>query len=134
MMLGVGTLVGAGFALLIYAMAVIGLPLLLDREVDFITAMITSIGAVRAAPLPLLCWGVFIAVLTFVAMIPGFLGLFLVLPWLGHASWHLYRQTDADRLTDAGLKAGFRAPSRSACRASPVLRCCPDQAQRHRRG
>lgn len=92
MMLGVGTLVGAGFALLIYAMAVIGLPLLLDREVDFITAMITSIGAVRAAPLPLLCWGLFIAVLTFMAMVPGFLGLILVLPWLGHASWHLYRQ------------------------------------------
>lgn len=92
MMLMFGTAVGAGFAILIYAIAVVGLPLLLDREVDFITAMITSIKAVRQAPVPLLIWAAIIACLTFAALIPGFLGLLIVLPWLGHASWHLYQR------------------------------------------
>ncbi|MFK7762910.1 MAG: DUF2189 domain-containing protein [Roseobacter sp.] len=91
MMLAFGTVVGAGFAVLIFSIAVIGLPLLLDREIDFITAMITSIGAVRKAPLVLLTWAALIALLVFAAMIPAFLGLFVVLPLLGHSSWHLYR-------------------------------------------
>lgn len=90
-MLGFGTLVGGVFALLIYSISVIGLPLLLDREIDFITAMITSIGVVRRSPAVMLLWGAVIAVLSFAAMVPGFLGLWIVLPLLGHASWHLYR-------------------------------------------
>ncbi|WP_227269672.1 DUF2189 domain-containing protein [Roseobacter weihaiensis] len=92
MMLAFGTAVGAAFAVLIFSIAVIGLPLLLDREIDFITAMITSIQAVKASPIVLLSWAAIIAVMTFAAMLPWFLGLFLVLPWLGHSSWHLYRQ------------------------------------------
>ncbi|EDM71411.1 hypothetical protein RAZWK3B_14359 [Roseobacter sp. AzwK-3b] len=90
-MLGFGSLVGAGFALLLYMITVVSLPLLLDREVDFVTAMITSFQTVLANPVPMLAWGVFIAVTTFVALLPGFLGLFFVLPLLGHATWHLYR-------------------------------------------
>ena len=66
------------------------LPLLLDREVDFVTAMITSFQTVLANVLPMVAWGMAIAVLLFLAMVPGFLGLFCVLPVLGHASWHLY--------------------------------------------
>ncbi|MFK7744073.1 MAG: DUF2189 domain-containing protein [Roseobacter sp.] len=96
MMLGFGTVVGAVFAVLIFSIAVIGLPLILDREIDFITAMITSIQAVKAAPVVLLTWAVLIAGLTFAAMLPGFFGLFVVLPWLGHASWHLYRLLHAE--------------------------------------
>ena len=91
-MLAVGTLVGAGFALLLYMITVIALPLLLDREVDFVTAMITSFQVVRGSPGPMLAWAAFIAVVTFLALIPGFLGLFWVLPLLGHATWHLYDQ------------------------------------------
>ncbi len=90
-MLAFGTLVGAGFALLLYSITVVGLPLLLDREVDFVTAMIVSVQTVIANPVPMLTWGVFIAVVTFIALIPGFLGLFITLPLLGHATWHLYR-------------------------------------------
>lgn len=96
MMLAFGTAVGAAFAVLIFSIAVVGLPLLLDREVDFITAMLTSIKAVRTSPLVLLGWAIFIAAVVFVAMIPGFLGLFIVLPLLGHSSWHLYRQMVVD--------------------------------------
>lgn len=91
-MLAAGTAVGAGFALLLYAITVVALPLLLDREVDFVTAMITSFGVVADNPAPMLAWAALIAGLTFLAMIPAFLGLFVVLPLLGHASWHLYRQ------------------------------------------
>ena len=52
--------------------------------------MITSFGYVQAHPVVMIGWGVMIAVLTFCAMLPGFVGLLVVLPWLGHASWHLY--------------------------------------------
>ena len=91
-MLAFGTGVGAVFALLLYMLTVVSLPLLLDREVDFVTAMITSFKIVRDNPVPMLVWAVIVAGLTFVAMIPGFLGLFVVLPLLGHGTWHLYRQ------------------------------------------
>ncbi|MCA0918910.1 DUF2189 domain-containing protein [Pseudooceanicola nanhaiensis] len=91
-MLLVGSIIGAGFALLLYMITVISLPLLLDREVDFVTAMIVSFTTVTLNPVPMLVWAVFIAVTTFVALLPGFLGLFVTLPLLGHATWHLYDQ------------------------------------------
>ena len=90
-MLAVGTLVGAAFALLLYMITVIALPLLLDREVDFVTAMIASFQYVLANPVPMLGWAAFIAGTTLVALVPWFLGLLIVLPLLGHATWHLYR-------------------------------------------
>lgn len=91
-MLVVGTAVGAVFSVVLFAISVVSLPLLLDREVDFVTAMITSVRTVTAAPVVMLGWGALIAVAMFVAMLPGFLGLFVVLPLFGHASWHLYRR------------------------------------------
>lgn len=95
-MLGFGSVVGAGFALLLYMITVIALPLLLDREVDFVTAMIASFGTVTASPGPMLAWAAIIAGLTFLALLPAFLGLFVVLPLLGHATWHLYDQVAGD--------------------------------------
>lgn len=92
MMLSVGSIVGALFAILLFNITVIALPLLLDREVDFVTAMIASFQYVMRYPVVMLGWGLFIAVLTFLAMLPGFLGLFIALPLLGHATWHLYDQ------------------------------------------
>ncbi len=89
-MLAVGTVVGGMFALLLYMITVLSLPMLLDREIDFVTAMIASFGTVMSNPGPMLAWGVFIAVVTFLAMVPAFLGLFVVLPLLGYATWHLY--------------------------------------------
>ncbi|SMX28282.1 hypothetical protein TRP8649_02398 [Pelagimonas phthalicica] len=89
-MLTVGTVVGAIFASVLYMITVLSLPLLLDREVDFVTAMITSFQYVQAHPVVMFAWAGFIAVLTFVSMLPGFVGLFLSLPLLGHATWHLY--------------------------------------------
>ncbi len=96
-MLAVGSVVGAVFATLLYMLTVLSIPMLLDRELDFVTAMISSYAYVSTNAKVMLVWGVFIAILTFLAMAPWFLGLFLVLPLLGHASWHLYRQiTDVD--------------------------------------
>ena len=92
MMLAVGTLVGAAFALLLFMITVISMPLLHDREVDFVTAMITSFQTVLKNPIPMLTWAMLISALTFVAMVPAFLGLYLILPLLGHGSWHLYDQ------------------------------------------
>lgn len=91
-MLAIGSAVGAVFAIVLFSITVISLPLLMDREIDFVTAMITSFSTVRDNPLVMLSWGFLIAVLLFLAMLPAFLGLFLVLPVLGHASWHLYRR------------------------------------------
>lgn len=92
MMLMVGTVVGAGFAGVLFALTVVSLPLLLDREIDFVTAMITSVSVVLTNPRVMLVWGVLIAALLFAGMALWFLGLFVVLPVLGHATWHLYRR------------------------------------------
>jgi uncharacterized membrane protein len=91
-MLAFGTAVGAAFATLLFCLTVVSLPMLLDREVDFVTAMLTSLALVRENPRVMLSWGALIAVCLFLGMIPAFLGLFLVLPLFGHASWHLYRR------------------------------------------
>ena len=89
-MLAVGTLVGAAFSALLYMITVLALPLLLDREIDFVTAMITSFQYVAAHPVAMFGWAGFIALITLLSMLPGFLGLLITLPLLGHATWHLY--------------------------------------------
>ena len=92
-MLLVGGAVGGLLALALFAITAFSLPMLLHRPVDFVTAIITSIAAVQANGAVMLRWGVIIAALVFVAMLPLFLGLLVVLPVLGHATWHLYRRT-----------------------------------------
>ncbi|MEP2101851.1 MAG: DUF2189 domain-containing protein [Parasphingorhabdus sp.] len=92
-MLVVGSIVGALMALVFYAITVISLPMLVDREVDFITAIIVSLATVRSNKLVMLIWAALIAIVLFVAMLPLFLGLFIVLPVLGHTTWHLYRRS-----------------------------------------
>ncbi len=95
MMLAVGSVVGAVMALAFYAITVCSLPMLVDREVDFLTAIIVSLGVMRSNTFVMLAWAVLIAALLFAAMIPAFLGLMIVLPVLGHATWHLYRRVVA---------------------------------------
>lgn len=91
-MIGVELVVGFIFALFMFCIAVVSLPLALDREVDFVTAMLTSIAAVRGNFPFMFVWALVIAVTVLVSMVPLFLGLFLSLPVLGHASWHMYRR------------------------------------------
>ncbi len=104
-MLALGTLVGAVFAIILYMITVLSIPMLLDRELDFVTAMISSFAYVKANMHVMLGWGAFIAIVTFLAMIPWFLGLLVVLPLLGHASWHLYRLIAADGVAKGSQSA-----------------------------
>lgn len=95
-MLVFGTVIGGGFAAVLFTFTVVGLPLLLDREVDFITAIITSVQAVMLNLPVMVMWAAMIAALLAVAIVPFFLGLLVVLPLLGHASWHVYRKMMPD--------------------------------------
>lgn len=86
----VGNLVGAGFALLVLAISVVSLPMLVDDHADAGEAIRTSIAATRANPAVMIRWGMTVAVLLALGSIPLFLGLAVVLPWLGYSTWHLY--------------------------------------------
>jgi uncharacterized membrane protein len=87
----VGHVIGAVIAAFVFAITVISFPLLADQDVDFITAMITSVRAVRANKAQMMAWAVLIGLLLIFSILTGFIGLCVVLPVLGHASWHLYR-------------------------------------------
>ncbi|HTU53026.1 MAG TPA: DUF2189 domain-containing protein [Acetobacteraceae bacterium] len=87
---GIG--VGFLFAVLALAVSVVSFPLLLDRDVRLETAVATSIRAVRTNPVPMAAWGLIVAAGLVVGSIPFLLGLAIVLPVLGHATWHLYRR------------------------------------------
>lgn len=91
----VGTGVGAFISVILFCTTVVAIPLLLDREIDLITAIITSFKAVFQNPGPMIGWGITIVALTFVGLVPLFLGLPVVLPVLGHATWHLYTKVMA---------------------------------------
>jgi uncharacterized membrane protein len=90
--LAIGNAVGAALSLILFSLTVVSFPLLLDRDVDFVTAMITSVRAVVMSPLPMIGWAALIVVLLVVSAMPYFLGLMVTLPVLGHTTWHLYRR------------------------------------------
>ncbi len=85
--------VGGVFAAIVYATSVVSIPMILDRDTDAISAGITSIRVVLSAPLVMLLWGALLSVLVLLALWPWALGIVVVGPWLGHASWHAYRGT-----------------------------------------
>ena len=93
--LAIGNMVGAALSLILFSLTVVSFPLLLDRDVDFVTAMITSVRAVVANPGPLIGWAFVVVVLLIISALPVFLGLLVTLPVLGHATWHLYRRVVA---------------------------------------
>jgi uncharacterized membrane protein len=91
-MIVVGVGVGLLFALLVLAISVVSFPLLLDRDVGLPVAVATSVHAVLANPGPMAAWGLIVASGLVVGSIPVLLGLIIVMPVLGHATWHLYRK------------------------------------------
>lgn len=91
-LLAVGTALGALFALVVLCTTVIAFPLLLDRDVGAYVAVETSFRAVMHNRVPLFAWGVIVGAAIFLGSIPLFVGLAVVLPILGHATWHLYRK------------------------------------------
>lgn len=88
----VGNLVGACFALWVLAVSVVSFPMMLDRDVTPGRAVHASLTAFRANPVVLTAWGVIVGVLLFAGMALLGVGLAVVLPVLGHATWHLYRR------------------------------------------
>ena len=88
----VGNLLGAVTAMFVFSITAVSFPLLVDRDVDFVTAMVTSVRAVVTSPVPMIGWAAVIVVVLMVSSVPYFLGLLVTLPVLGHATWHLYRR------------------------------------------
>ncbi|TCL00584.1 putative membrane protein [Shimia isoporae] len=90
--LAIGTCVGMFLCAVLFSATVVAMPLLLDREIDFVTAMITSLRVVTENPIVMLSWAAIIAVTMLVSLMPAFLGLIFTLPILGHTTWHLYQR------------------------------------------
>jgi len=91
-MIVIGIAVGFIFAVIVLAISVVSFPLLLDRDVGLFTAIRTSVRAVRQNPVAMATWGLVVAVGLGLGTLPAFLGLVVVLPVVGHATWHLYRK------------------------------------------
>ena len=89
----VGCGVGFLFALVALCISVVSFPLMLDRHAGAGDAMVTSLRAVARNPVPMAAWGLIVAMLLVAGSLPAFLGLAVVIPLLGHATWHLYRET-----------------------------------------
>ena len=94
-MIGAGFGVGFLFAMAAFAISVVSFPLLLDRDVGLWRAIGTSLRVVAANPVVMLIWGAIVAGALALGSLPALVGLVLVVPVLGHASWHLYRKAVA---------------------------------------
>ncbi|WP_299663094.1 DUF2189 domain-containing protein [uncultured Ruegeria sp.] len=94
-MIIIGTAIGFLFALVALALSVVSFPLLLDRKVGVPVAVVTSVRVLRQNPSVILTWGAIVATLLILGAIPMLLGLIVVMPILGHATWHLYRRAVA---------------------------------------
>lgn len=88
----VGNLVGLVFAAMVLIVSVVAFPLLVDRHMGAADAVLTSVRAVAANPVPMALWGLIVAAALFIGSLPLFVGLAVVVPVLGHATWHLYRK------------------------------------------
>jgi uncharacterized membrane protein len=91
-MLVVGTVVGALFAAFAFAVSVFSIPMLLDRQIDALTAMGVSMAMVWNNLNPMLIWGAIVLALFLLSVATGLVGLIIIFPWLGHATWHAYKE------------------------------------------
>lgn len=96
----IGTAIGAVLAFTVFAVSVVSVPMLMDRNVDVLTAVITSLQCVRGNLGPMLLWGWLIALITAFGIGTLFLGLIVTFPLIGHATWHAYRDLIGDEETE----------------------------------
>jgi uncharacterized membrane protein len=112
-----GNFLGFLYAVVVLAISVVSFPLLLDRDVGAAVALWTSLRAVALNPVVMAAWGLIVAVLLLIGSLPFFFGLAIVMPILGHSTWHLYRavvEPPRERtVADAGV-AGGEKPKRLA--------------------
>ena len=90
-----GNGIGFLFALAVLTVSIVSFPLLVDRDVGAVEAAVTSVRAVARNPITMAMWGLIVAALLLIGSIPFFFGLAVVIPVLGHATWHLYRKVVA---------------------------------------
>ncbi|HCB12416.1 MAG TPA: hypothetical protein DEP36_02430 [Gammaproteobacteria bacterium] len=83
--------VGAAIAAVVFAISVVAIPMMLDRKIDFITAVLTSLTAVRVNPGPMVLWAALIVIFTGIGLVSFYVGLVIALPLIGHATWHAYQ-------------------------------------------
>ncbi len=95
LLLIIGTAFGAVLAAAVFSISVVSVPLLMERDIDFMTAVITSLNAVRRNPGPMLLWAWLVALLTACGLATLYVGLIVTFPLVGHATWHCYRDTIA---------------------------------------
>ncbi|WP_193139047.1 MULTISPECIES: DUF2189 domain-containing protein [unclassified Meridianimarinicoccus] len=93
--LAIGACVGALLSAVLFSVTVVAMPMLLDRDMDFVSAMITSVRVVVENPAVMLTWAAIITVTMLLSLVPAFLGLIFTLPILGHTTWHLYQRAVA---------------------------------------
>ncbi|MDB5544150.1 MAG: hypothetical protein JWO64_1299 [Hyphomicrobiales bacterium] len=91
----VGNALGGAIAFFMFSILVVSCPLLLDRDVDFVTAMLTSLRVVIANPMQMLAWALLIALFVTASILTGLLGFLIAMPALGHGAWHIYRRSVA---------------------------------------
>ena len=91
--LGIGSVVGLMFSAVIFCASAFSLPMIMDRKVDMITAVVTSINAVLRNKKVMFVWALIIAVSVVVSFATAFLGFIVLLPMIGHAVWHAYQET-----------------------------------------
>ena len=89
----IGSLAGSVFAALTFAIAAFSLPMIADRDVDMVTAGVSSVNAVLRNKGVCAVWAAIIAALTAVGFLTAYLGLVVIMPWLAYAAWHGYRET-----------------------------------------
>jgi uncharacterized membrane protein len=87
-----GNAIGCVFAVVVLSISVISFPLLLDRDVGLVVAVLTSLKAVRENPVTMAIWGLIVAAVLAIGFLLLFVGLAVAVPILAHASWHLYRK------------------------------------------
>ena len=91
--LGIGSVVGAIFAGVVFAASAFSVPMIMDRKADAITTVITSINAVLRNKKPMLLWAAIIVLFVILGFATALVGFLILLPILGHATWHAYRDT-----------------------------------------
>ena len=91
--LAIGNVIGAILATIVFSYSAVSFPMLFDREIDFVTAMVTSVKTVAKNPKAMFFWATTIGFLLLISLASMFIGLIVVMPILGHTTWHVYRKT-----------------------------------------
>ena len=116
----IGNAVGFGFAVLAFLLSVVSFPLLLDRNVGFAVAIITSIRVVLINPVAMALWGMIVVAGLLIGALPFLLGLAIIMPVLGHSTWHLYRRVVEP---DSNLRPEFQPRPKTVRYAADFPSC-----------